>query len=657
MTAFGGDPSIVGRRSLTVGAQPALIVGVLDPAVALPGDATDVWVHSVPEPASWATNRSGHGLTVLGLLRPGASEATVRAELATLQRTWAERYAGQHTFGDDGHAVMVGSIVDRILGTARRVAVLLSGAAGVLLLLACANVANLLLARGETRHAEVGVRIALGASRRRVAQPVVLEGLAIGVGGGLLGLALAAAGLPALMQLAPAELMSQAAVAIDVRVVMFAIVVSLLTGGLFALAPALRAARHEPSALFRAGGRGRSATMRGLRWLVAGQTALATLLLVGAGLFAKSLSRLNAVDPGLEPASRAAIDVVLPVARYRDAASVVAFYERLGQRVAAERRIERAAFVRNLPLRDGQRSENLLREGDTERRDAVSVDVQAASDGVLRTLGIPLVTGRDLEATDRGGTARVALVNAAAAAALWPGESAIGKRFRATFAPAEIGLITVVGVYGDVRSSGLSATPRPEIILPIAQGERWTGWLRNMTLVAQTPAAPATVLPALRAAVRDVDPNVAVEASTTMDEVVRSATARERFLAALLAVFAALALVIATVGVFGVVSFTVARQTRELAIRSALGAGRTDILASVMRTNAAMAAAGAVAGAVIAASGAPVLGNFLYNVPARDGVLLTSVPAAFIAIAVLACVGPAVRAMRVPAARALQDAE
>ncbi len=655
-TTFGGDAGIVGTRTLTVGSQSALIVGVLAPEVALPGDETDVWVHSVPNPASWATNRSGHGLAVLGVLRPGASEASVRAELATLQRTWAERYGGQHTFGDDGHAVMVAPILDRVLGTARRVAVLLSAAAGLLLLLACANVANLLLARGETRHAEVGVRIALGASRRRVAQPVVLEGLAIGVGGGVLGLALAALGLPALMQLAPADLASQAVVDVDFRIITFAIAVSLLTGALFALAPALRAARREPSALFRAGGRGRSATMRGLRWLVAGQTALATLLLVGAGLFTKSLARLNAVDPGLDPSSRAAVDLVLPVARYPDATSIAAFYERLGQRVAAESRVERAALVRNLPLRDNQRSENLLREGDTEREDAVSVEVQAASDGILRTLGIPLVTGRDIAASDRAGAPRVALVNASAAATLWPGESAVGKRFHATFAP-DIGLITVVGVYRDVRSGGLSAAPRPEIILPIAQGDRLTGWLRTMTLVAETRGAPATLLPTLRAAVRDLDPNVAVEAPTTLNDVVRDATARERFLAALLAVFAALALVIATVGVFGVVSFTVARQTRELAIRSALGAGRTDILSSVMRTNAVMAAAGAMVGAVVAAGAAPTLGDFLYNVPARDGVLLTGVPAAFIAIAVLACVGPAVKAMRVPAARALQDAE
>jgi len=656
-TTFGGDPNIIGTRTVTVGSREAQIVGVLHPDATLPGTLADVWVHRVLNPANWAMDRSGHGLAVIGLLRAGASEASLRAELGTLQRTWATRYAGQHTVGSDGHAVAVASVVDRVLGTARQVGALLSVAAGVLLLLACANVANLLLARGETRTAEVGVRVALGASRRRVAQPVILEGVAIAAAGGLLGLALAAGALPALLRLAPEELASRAAVTMDVRVITFAIVVSLITGGLFALAPALNAARHEPSTLFRTAGRGRSATMRGLRWLVAGQTALATLLLVAAALFARSLQRLTDEDPGVDPQSRAAIDLSVPIARFPDAAALIAYYERLEQRMNATPGVQRAALIRNLPLRDDQRTENMFAEGATRREDVVPVSVQTASAGVLRTLGIGLVQGRDLERSDRTGGVRVALLNASAAATLWPGQDAVGKRLRVTFAPESLGLITVVGVYRDVRSSGLSAVPRPEIILPISQGDMWAGWLRGMSVVAQTAGPAATVLPAMRAAVRELDPYVAVDLPTTMDDVVRAGAAHERFLAALLAVFATLALVIASVGVFGVVSFTVARQARELAIRSALGAGRGDILTSVLRTNAVASAAGAVAGAIVAAGGAPALTSFLYNVPARDAVVLTGVPTALIAVAVLACVGPAVRATRVPAARALQDAE
>ena len=656
-TTFGADPAIIGTRTLTVASRQAQIVGVLDPDSKLPGSTADVWVHRVLNPENWARDRSGHWLAVMGLLRDGATEVSARAELAALQRTWATRYAGQHSLGIDGHAVTVGSVVDRILGTARKVGALLSVAAGVLLLLACANVANLLLARGETRTAEVGVRVALGASRRRVAQPVILEGVVVAAAGGLLGLALAAGALPALLRLAPDELANRAAVTMDLRVIAFAIVVSLITGGLFALAPALKAARQEPSTLFRSAGRGRSGTMRGLRWLVAGQTALATLLLVGAALFTRSLQRLTAEDPGIDARSRASIDLSMPPARFPDAAALISYYERLEQRINATTGVQRATLIRNLPLRDDQRTENMLPEGATRREDVIPVSVQTASAGVLRTLGIELVQGRDLERSDRTGGVRVALLNASAAATMWPGQDAVGKRLRVTFAPESLGLITVVGVYRDVRSSGLSAAPRPEIILPISQGDMWGNWLRGMSVVAQTTGPAATVLPAMRAAVRELDPSVAIELPTTMDEVVRAGAAHERFLAALLAVFATLALVIASVGVFGVVSFTVARQTRELAIRSALGAGRGDILTSVLRTNAIASAAGAIVGAIVAAGGAPVLTSFLYNVPARDAVVLTGVPTALIAVAVLACVGPAVRAMRVPAARALQDAE
>jgi putative ABC transport system permease protein len=657
-TAFGADPGIVGKTTLPLGGQLVSVIGVLAPDVGLPGDATDVWIHRVLDPSTWATNRSGHGLNVVGVLRDGATETSARAELAALQRQWASRYAGQHSFGLDGHGVNVLSLGGRMLGTARRVGMLLSVAAGVLLLLACANVANLLLARGETRMSEVGVRIALGASSRRVAQPVLLEGLAIALTGGVLGLALAAVGLPALMGLAPAELASRATVGVDARVVVFAIVISVLTGLLFALRPAWKAVRLEPATLLRTSGRGRSATMRGLHWLVAGQTGLAALLLVGAALFARSLQKLTAVDPGLDPRSRVSVNLSLPVVRYRDAASIIAFYENLQRRAESSGGVARASFVRNLPLRDNQRSENVIREGDARSEEnIVPVTVQLAGTAVLRTLGIPLLEGRDLDVTDRLGSVRVALVNRSAAKTLWPNESAIGKRVTATFAPSTHGLITIVGVYGDVRSGGLSATASPEIVFPVAQGDAWAGWMRNMRLVLETTAGSRAVLPDVRAALREIDPGVAVELPTTMADVVHAGAARQRFLAALLAVFAALALVIAAVGVFGVVSFSVARQTRELAIRSALGAGRGDILRGVLRMNAGVAAAGAVAGGVVAAAAAPALSGFLYDVSPRDGIVLAGAPLALIAVAVLACVVPAIKAMRVPAARALQDAD
>jgi predicted permease len=653
-SAFGGDPRVVGTATVPAGRRRALIVGVLAPGVALPGSTAELWVHQAPPTVSPTADRSGHILTVIGRLRPGATAPGARAELSALQGAWAARYAGRHSFGIDGHVVRAESLGARVLGTARRVALLLSAASAGLLLLACVNVAGLLLARGEARTSEVGVRIAMGAPAGRVARPVLLEGLAIALAGGALGLTIAALGLPALLRLAPPELAGRVPARVDPRAVGFALAASLLTGALFTLAPARRAARRDPSALLRAGGRGRTGAMGGLRWLVGGQAALAALLLVGAALLARSLGALTAVDPGFDPRGRVALDLSLPPARYGDAPTILRFYDELLARVTASRGVARAALVRNLPLRDAQRHEYVLREGAAAPDGLVAVSVQTASAGVLRTLGIPLLRGRDLGPGDRAGAVRGALINASAARTLWPGESAIGKRVHPTFLADSV-LVTVVGVYGDVRSGGLATAPTPELLLPVAQGDVWPGFIRSLTLVVQ--GAGASTLPALRAAVRAVDPNVAVDAPTTLDAVLRAGAARQRFLAALLAAFAGLALAIAAVGVFSAVSFMVARQTRELAIRAALGAGRGSTVRLVVRTSAGVAGAGAAVGALAAAAASPALAGFLYGVSPHDAAVFVGVPLALVGVAVLACLAPAVRAMRVSPAHALQDTE
>jgi putative ABC transport system permease protein len=652
-TAFREDPGIVGSGTLRVNGQSIAIIGVLAPGVTLPrSDASAAWVHQVHEPASGAS-RSGHWLTALATLHAGTTVESARAELATMQQRWARQYAGQHSFGLDGHAIRVTPLSERVLGSARRVAFLLAVAAGLLLMLACANVANLLIARGETRTSEVGVRIALGASTRRVAQPVLLEGITLGAIGGVIGMALAAIGLPALLRLAPEDLVGGLDVRIDLRVALFAIVVSLLTGLLFTLAPAWKAARRAPSDLLRASGRGRTAGTRGLRLLVAGQTALATVILIGAALLARSLQQLNAVDPGLDTASRVAVSVTLPVDRYRAHDAILGFYDEVQSRVAGIPGVQDVSLVRNLPLRDGVRPENILRDGEVGQENMLGINVQVASTGALRTLGIPIMEGREFGVEDRATMPPVAVLNSSAARALWPGESAIGKRVRATFLPAEYGPITIVGVSGDVRSGGLSAVPRAELTLPLAQGAGLRGWVRNLTVVAHTTAAPEGIIASMRATIAGIDRNVAVERATTMQEVLHAGSSRERFLAVLLSVFSVLALAIAAVGVFGVVSFTVARQSRELAIRSALGARRTSLLQGVLRTYAVIAGAGAVTGAVAAAVAAPALGSFLYKVAPRDGVVLAGVPLVLVSVAILSSLWPTLRATRVSPARAL----
>jgi putative ABC transport system permease protein len=287
----------------------------------------------------------------------------------------------------------------------------------------------------------------------------------------------------------------------------------------------------------------------------------------------------------------------------------------------------------------------------------VGIAVQAGSAGVLRALGIPLLEGRDLDSRDQAGARHVALVNRAAATALWPGESAIGRRLVGVFLPKTYGPIEVVGVYGDVRSAGPAAAPPAELMLPAAQAASWSVWVRNITVVMHTAGDPETLAGSARAAIRELDPRVAVERPVVLRDVVRDATSRERFLAALLAVFSVLALTIAAVGVYGVVSFTVARQSREFAIRHVLGAGRTTLLTGVFTSTGATAGTGAIAGVVLAVLLNPWLQGFLHEMTSRNGMVLVAVPATLVAIALLAALAPALRAIRVPLARTLRDAD
>ena len=653
--AFAGDRRIVDAASLRLGSVDVRVIGVLAPGIALPQGTHDVWVHRVQDPASWALDRSGHGLNAVVRLRTDAAIDDFAAELGALQASWRERYAGQHTVDGEAHSLRVAPLTERMLGNARRVALLLSGASLLLLLLAAANVANLLLARGETRTAEVGVRLAMGSSRARVARPVILEGVVLGVCGGALGLGLAAFGLPALLRLAPASLASD--VGIDRSVVSFALLVSLLTGVVFSLLPAWAAARRDPAALLRASARGRTAVSRTLRVLVLSQTALATVLLCGALLLTRSLQELNATAPGFDTRDRVALDVTLPVTAYPEATEILAFWETARSQIAQLPHVESVALVRNLPLRDAQRTENTAPHDALGHDAVISIDVQAASAAVLETMGVALRAGRDLAHADRAGAARAVIINESAARALWPTGPAVGRQLRVTFSGLGTDPWTVVGVYADVRSNDLTQPARPELMLPLGQLEPTRGWTRSMTLVVRTTAPPDAALTSLRAVLYELDANVPVEGPVEMREVVRAAASRERFLSVLLGVFAALATLISAVGVFGVVSFAVARQQREFAIRSALGAGRLGIFAAVLRGNVLMAVTGAVCGGLLAWLAAPAIGAFLYNVAPRDLRVMVALPMCVALVAVLSAVPAALHATRVEPAAAMNESD
>jgi predicted permease len=462
--------------------------------------------------------------------------------------------------------------------------------------------------------------------------------------------------LPALLHFAP-ESIRTVEPGLNGLVVAFALTISIATGLLFALAPSITAARRDPAILIRASSRTRTSLTRGLRILVATQTGLATLLLISAGLLGKSMRQLNAVNPGVASDARVTLNLNVPSSRYRSPERVIAFYDALQQRVAAQPGVLEAVLIRHVPLRDGFRRENVLREGTTGAGNELSVALQAAGPGVLHTMGIPLLAGRDLESSDRSESIRVGLINEAAAKALWPGESAIGRRLRATFTPPDAPPITIVGVYADVRSAGLSSAPTPELVLPVAQCGMMLGWLFNPKLIVHAAGDPEQVIALARAAVRAIDPAVAAEKPTTMQDVLYDSAARERFLTFLLSLFGVLAVTIAGIGVFGVVSFTVAKQQREFAVRNALGAQPGQILRGVVRTNALVAGAGALLGTAAAVAYAPALSSFLYQVSPRDVAVVGGMPLLIVALALLSALVPAWRATRAAPAHLLQDGE
>ena len=653
---FAEDPARVGG-TIRLGARGLRVVGVLEPGTRLPDGAPDAWMVWRRDRAAIA-DRSGHYLTGIGRLAPGAGIERVRAELDAVHARWHERFAGVHSPGHEGHRLTAAPLDEVVLGSSRGVASLLAAAAGLLLLLACVNVAGLLVARGEGRMGELGVRSALGAGRARLARQLLVESLVLAVAGGLVGWALAAWGVGALAAVDPAALPGLERVAPDGRMLGFALGVSLLTGLAFGLLPATRVPAAGAATLLRGAGRGGT---RGpaplLSALMVGQMALATVVVVAAGLLLRSRAALTSVDPGFSPAGAVVFGLELPGDRYRDRASIDAFWAGLEARLEAGPGVEDATVVRSLPLRSTPRREYVLREVPTgfDRETPLGVRVQAARPGYFETLGITVLEGRSFEPSDGEDALRVAVVSRAAARAYWP-EGPLGQRFRATFDVSDAPPFTVVGVVADVRHEGLASAPEPEIYLPIAQVPAvGAGWVRRGTVVVRSASALAETAALARRVVRELEPTVAVEDLATLDQVVRGATARMRFLSLLIVAFAAAALVVAAVGVYGTVSFSVARRRREFGVRLALGAEPARLLGRVLGGGLRLAVAGAALGVAGALLLGPLLSGVLFEVSPRDGLAFAAGPAVLVLTAALACWLPARRASAVAPVESLRE--
>ena len=649
---YGGDEHIVGQ-SVATGGGSCTIAGVLSASFSFAslGDA-EMWTTLQVSPQQ-AAARYWHWVQVVARLKPGASLQTARAQMQTV----AARIASDDPQSHAGTGISVVPLQEEFVGQLRPILFALLGAVGLVLLIACANVANLLLARSTARRKEIAVRTALGASRWRIVRQLLTESVLLSLAGGGAGLVLALWGTDLLVALIPAAQLARMPylrqLSLDTNILLFTFGLSLLTGIVFGLAPALSASRTDLQEAMKDGVRGSGARRaRGVRdLLVVSEVALSLVLLVGAGLLMKSLARMLSVDPGFRTENLLTMTLQLPPASAADATRAAAFYDELLRRTSALPGVRGAAEVSNLPLSGdgGTGTPRVLGLPESATEGAES-HLRTVSTNYFGVMGVPLLKGRDFDERDRADAPPVVIINQTLAARVFRGEDPLGRRvtfkFTAGQPPFEI-----VGVVGDEKITSLDARTTPVIYFPVAQGPG-----SRMSLVARTNAEPSAVAGAVRGLVRELDPEVPVYGVRTMEQVINDsrATFMRRYPAYLIAVFACVALLLSVVGIYGVISYTVTQRTRELAIRLALGAQGRDVLRLVMRHGLLLALAGVGLGLAASLALTRLMSGLLFGVSAADPAVYGAVALLLVSVALLACIVPARRATKVDPTVALR---
>jgi predicted permease len=654
---FAGDPTLVGR-DIEVSGRSRTVVGVLGADFRLltdfRGTQAEVYIPLLVNRDS-LLSRGSHSYHTVARLAPGATLEQTQREMdaLTTRLTEAGEYHADAKFGFQA----VPASRDVLGNVAPALSVLL-GAVGFVLLIACANVANLLLARGEERQREMSVRAAMGADRPRIVRQLLTESVVLALVGGALGVGVAFAGTRFLLAISPSSLPRAQGVSVDGPVLVFTLGIAVLTGLVFGLAPALQAARHDPQAGLRestrsASGSRRRQTFR--RLLAVSELAFAVVLLIGAGLMVRTFQSLRAVDVGFEPAGILSLTLSLPPTSYPDNAAVIDFYDRLLGDVQALPGVERAAAVRLLPLTGTIGDWSIdLENYEEQPGENPKGDWQSVTPGYFEVMGLRLLEGRLLEASDDQTAPPVVVVNKTMADAYWP-DGALGKRFRSG---DQREWTTIVGVVEDVSRNALVDEAREEMYHPHAQYPRtMTAAPRTMTLVVKSTGgrAPDTLFPPIREAVRTLNPNLPISDVRTVEEVLDAAVAEQRFMMTLLSIFGGLAVLLAVVGIYGVQQYSVSRRTHEIGIRMALGAGRSRVLSLVLRESVGLVGFGLLLGTALAFGLTRVMSAMLYGVRATDPLTFLAVPLLLGAFAVFATWLPARRATGVPPTEALKS--
>jgi putative ABC transport system permease protein len=638
---FGSDPNVSGR-TIQLNGRAYTIIGVMPAGFSFPERAT-LWRPLPIDPAT--LDRGPHYLNVVGRLKADVTLAQAQADMSAL----AARLSQQHPEKTSGHGVKIVGLADVVVGDIGLALFVLLGAVGFVLLIACANLANLMLARIGGREREIAVRTALGASRLRIVRQLLTESLLLAVAGGGLGLLLASWAVRWLVSLSSNTIPRVNEISVDPRVAGFTLLVSVATGVLFGLIPALQVSKTDLTDALKESGR----TTAGLRRhrlrsaLVVSEVALSLVLLVGAGLLIRSFAKLNQVDPGFNPERVLTLGVTLLPNKYPEEAQVATFYSQILERLATVPGVISVAATQDLPFSGSDTTDNFTIEG----RPAIAKESEpltgyrVVTPRYFQSMGIPLLAGRDFSETDTKQSPNVVVINDEFARRHFGSENPLGHRLK--LQGQERDPLLIVGVVGNARNIGLDEQPMAVAYVPFLQDPLSQNYARSMTIVAQTKSDPAAIAGSLRAAVISMDQSLPVYALKPMTEYLRDSLSRRRFSMILLSAFSGLALVLAAVGIYGVISYSVIQRTHEMGIRMALGAQRSDVLKLVLRQAMIVVLAGVVIGLLASWALTRLIKSLLFNVSVTDPLTFAGIGVLIILMALLACLIPAWRATKV----------
>ena len=648
--AFAADPAIVGKTAMIQGRQRT-ILGIMPPGFDIHDSKSQLWIPLGLNPNN-RQNRGSHGVYVVARLADNVSAGQARSELEGFLKQWSEWWPQAHVPNDTLHRVQMEPLRDEVVGNVKRALWVLQGAVALVLLIACANVANLLLARAESRHKEFAVRTALGASKTRILRQFMTEGTVLSVLGAALGLALAFWGLKALLAANPESVPRASEITLDPVVLGFTVGVALLTGLVFGLAPLLHMGDQAVSLSIKEGGvratagAGRNRVRRGL---VVAEIALAVMLVIGAGLLIRTFKNLTSVDPGFETENRVTFGIVLPQATYPDSQRVVSVIADLARRFDDLPGVERVAAMQGLPPQRPVNANDVDIENYTPGTNDPPENVdyfQTVTSGYFETMGIDIVKGRAFGTGDAIG-GPVVIINETLAKRFFGETEPLGRRVNPFFGPNSPSF-TIVGVARDVKQGGVEVAAGTELYFNFEQLPRLVGFApRTMNVVLETSRPMSSLAPNLRSTVSAVDPALPIVQLRTMEQVVGASLTRQRFLSLLLGIFAGVALLLAAIGTYGVLSYMVSERHREIGIRMALGAGNGQVVGLVLKQGITIAIIGIVVGVGGALGLSRLTQTLLYGVEPADPLTFGTVILVIALVATAACLIPMRRATRV----------